>query len=291
MQSELNDAELASCVALLERIAPEDLELPQLAALRAAGMRLFKRDVMKNVFGSTDVVGFLAEKTQQKKKMRELKKLDAVVSGKHRRERINASECGLNENRKAQLELIKQQCAEEARREEDASAARITCVDPVGAVSTFVPASPRSICITLAFQPAASTSGVAVPSVTVPSITVVSGLGGGHGDPHKDEPQTRPLEGDVRKICNVCRGDHTHLPPHPFYHQLCPRCGDFNYKKREQSAMMDGAVAIVTGGRVRIGWVATTGPCSSPTSALMTLDMLTTLATRTTLTTLTVLNC
>ena len=48
-------------------------------------------------------------------------------------------------------------------------------------------------------------------------------------------PPTLPPKGDLRRICNVCRGDCTSLPRHPFYHQLCPRCGDFNYEKRLQT--------------------------------------------------------
>ena len=43
---------------------------------------------------------------------------------------------------------------------------------------------------------------------------------------------------------------------HPFYDQLCPPCGDFNYAKRTQTADLTGRVALVTGARVKIGYQA-----------------------------------
>ena len=41
---------------------------------------------------------------------------------------------------------------------------------------------------------------------------------------------------------------------HHFYHELCVACGDFNHTKRTQSADLSGQVALLTGGRVRIGY-------------------------------------
>lgn len=61
-----------------------------------------------------------------------------------------------------------------------------------------------------------------------------------------------PKKGDFRLNCNVCKSEY--LNRHPFYHQLCPRCGDFNYMKRLSSANLTGYVCLVTGGRVRIGY-------------------------------------
>ena len=62
-----------------------------------------------------------------------------------------------------------------------------------------------------------------------------------------------PPQGDLRRICNVCRGDCTDLPRHPFYHQLCPRCAELNWAKRQQTADLSGHVAVVTGGASGIG--------------------------------------
>ena len=43
---------------------------------------------------------------------------------------------------------------------------------------------------------------------------------------------------------------------HSFYDQLCPDCGDFNFAKRAESADLRGRVALLTGGRVKIGYQA-----------------------------------
>ncbi|MEO8196518.1 MAG: SDR family oxidoreductase [Thermoanaerobaculia bacterium] len=54
--------------------------------------------------------------------------------------------------------------------------------------------------------------------------------------------------------CYVCKEHYRTL--HPFYDQLCPACGDFNYAKRTESADLSGRVALLTGGRVKIGYQA-----------------------------------
>ena len=54
--------------------------------------------------------------------------------------------------------------------------------------------------------------------------------------------------------CYVCKEDYAEL--HPFYDQLCPACGDFNYGKRTETADLSGRVALLTGGRVKIGYQA-----------------------------------
>ena len=57
-----------------------------------------------------------------------------------------------------------------------------------------------------------------------------------------------------RELCYVCKRHYREL--HPFYDQLCPECGDFNYAKRTESADLRGRVALLTGGRVKIGYQA-----------------------------------
>jgi NAD(P)-dependent dehydrogenase (short-subunit alcohol dehydrogenase family) len=51
--------------------------------------------------------------------------------------------------------------------------------------------------------------------------------------------------------CYVCKAEYREL--HHFYDALCVPCGDFNYAKRFQSARLDGQVALITGGRLKIG--------------------------------------
>ena len=43
---------------------------------------------------------------------------------------------------------------------------------------------------------------------------------------------------------------------HHFYDQLCPSCAAFNYGKRTETADLRGRVALLTGGRVKIGYQA-----------------------------------
>ena len=54
--------------------------------------------------------------------------------------------------------------------------------------------------------------------------------------------------------CYVCKQDYVEL--HPFYDQLCVPCGDFNFGKRTETADLGGRVALLTGGRVKIGYQA-----------------------------------
>ena len=54
--------------------------------------------------------------------------------------------------------------------------------------------------------------------------------------------------------CYVCKQDYTEL--HHFYDQMCPACAAFNYAKRTETADLSGRVALLTGGRVKIGYQA-----------------------------------
>ncbi len=54
--------------------------------------------------------------------------------------------------------------------------------------------------------------------------------------------------------CYVCKKDYSVL--HHFYDQLCPDCADFNFLKRTETADLSGKAALLTGGRVKIGYQA-----------------------------------
>ena len=54
--------------------------------------------------------------------------------------------------------------------------------------------------------------------------------------------------------CYVCKAKYHTV--HRFYDQLCPSCGDFNERKRTETANLSGRVALLTGGRVKIGYQA-----------------------------------
>jgi len=54
--------------------------------------------------------------------------------------------------------------------------------------------------------------------------------------------------------CYVCKQKYTQI--HHFYDQLCPPCAEFNFRKRTELADLRGRVALLTGGRVKIGYQA-----------------------------------
>ena len=54
--------------------------------------------------------------------------------------------------------------------------------------------------------------------------------------------------------CYVCKQKYTLI--HHFYDQLCPECAALNFRKRTELADLRGRVALVTGGRVKIGYQA-----------------------------------
>jgi len=68
------------------------------------------------------------------------------------------------------------------------------------------------------------------------------------------EPEPEERETIVRQHCYVCKQEYTTL--HHFYDQMCLECGDFNYAKRSETADLSGRVALLTGGRVKIGYQA-----------------------------------
>jgi len=54
--------------------------------------------------------------------------------------------------------------------------------------------------------------------------------------------------------CYICKHDYSVL--HPFYDQLCTPCAELNFRKRTELADLTGRVALLSGGRVKIGYQA-----------------------------------
>src|SRR5580765_4637148 len=52
--------------------------------------------------------------------------------------------------------------------------------------------------------------------------------------------------------CYVCKQQYREI--HHFYDQLCPTCAALNFFKRTELADLRGRVALLTGGRVKIGY-------------------------------------
>lgn len=73
---------------------------------------------------------------------------------------------------------------------------------------------------------------------------------------HKDrDHDKREIELNNPRNCYVCKEEYTKL--HFFYDAMCPKCADFNYKKRFQTASLKGKIALITGSRLKIGYQAT----------------------------------
>src|SRR4051812_1400487 len=63
-----------------------------------------------------------------------------------------------------------------------------------------------------------------------------------------------PREAVEPQHCYVCKQEYSQI--HHFYDQLCPSCAEFNFRKRTELADLRGRVALLTGGRVKIGYQA-----------------------------------
>ena len=76
--------------------------------------------------------------------------------------------------------------------------------------------------------------------------------------PHEFD-QLEVDESEFREVvepqhCYVCKERYQEI--HSFYDQLCPACAAFNFRKRTETADLRGRVALLTGGRVKIGYQA-----------------------------------
>ena len=72
-------------------------------------------------------------------------------------------------------------------------------------------------------------------------------------------PQDEPAPDEENRAeepqhCYVCKQHFSTI--HHFYDQLCPPCAELNFQKRTELADLRGRVALLTGGRVKIGYQA-----------------------------------
>lgn len=70
----------------------------------------------------------------------------------------------------------------------------------------------------------------------------------------RDADAPEPREAVEPQHCYVCKQKYSLI--HHFYDQLCPACAEFNFLKRTETADLRGRVALLTGGRVKIGYQA-----------------------------------
>ncbi len=92
------------------------------------------------------------------------------------------------------------------------------------------------------------------PVFTTPNVYPPDGFEQAEVDGEADFGETGFREALDPQYCYVCKQAYTEI--HDFYDQLCPACGDFNYAKRSETADLGGRVALLTGGRVKIGYQA-----------------------------------
>ena len=67
-------------------------------------------------------------------------------------------------------------------------------------------------------------------------------------------PQADPQETLTPQHCYICKEKYSVV--HRFYDRLCPGCAELNFAKRTELTDLRGRVALLTGGRVKIGYQA-----------------------------------
>jgi NAD(P)-dependent dehydrogenase (short-subunit alcohol dehydrogenase family) len=79
-------------------------------------------------------------------------------------------------------------------------------------------------------------------------------LGKKHNKEKKQKGNQNERSSVVFQSCYTCKKKFTKDNLHFFYTNLCSTCGNYNYSFRELQVDMTGRIAVVTGGRVKIGY-------------------------------------
>ena len=86
----------------------------------------------------------------------------------------------------------------------------------------------------------------------------------------KDKNQNNEKQKVIFKNCYICKEKFGLDNIHSFYGNLCKKCGDKNYSFRTMKLDFTGRIAIVTGGRVKIGYYIATKLLSYGAKVLIT---------------------
>ena len=86
----------------------------------------------------------------------------------------------------------------------------------------------------------------------------------------KDKNQSNEKQKVIFKNCYICKEKFSFDNIHSFYGNLCKKCGDYNYSFRTMKLDFTGRIAIVTGGRVKIGYYIATKLLSYGAKVLIT---------------------
>jgi NAD(P)-dependent dehydrogenase (short-subunit alcohol dehydrogenase family) len=97
-------------------------------------------------------------------------------------------------------------------------------------------------------KPVFTTPNVYPPTPPVPKESARAG--DDDASPRADDGPTAV----VPQHCYICKQKFTTI--HHFYDQMCTPCADFNFTKRTELADLSGRTALLTGGRVKIGYQA-----------------------------------
>ena len=82
--------------------------------------------------------------------------------------------------------------------------------------------------------------------------------------------QTNEKQRVIFRNCYICKEKLVLENIHKFYGNLCKKCGDYNYSFRTMKLDFTGRIAIVTGGRVKIGYYIATKLLSYGAKVLIT---------------------
>jgi hypothetical protein len=281
--------ELAICLSVLRRLGPH-IERPEHAALNDLGKSVWRRIVIKERFGEQDVVTFLSESQKHKKMLKRLERLQVAVLLAHDERVQEAARCEINvqrsdesasieaasaahrdaqgllpltshqrhelEQRKSMSESKRklEQRKLEQRKEAQVGSQHVALRDP----SAGPESAPMSWVTCREYKRAELGRQMRAEEPGGETAGGEAQVDAGSTDEpvqidHAKLAKAASIPvGSLRRYCACCKEPYHQL--HSFYHQLCSRCAILNYEKRKQTADMDGMVAIVTGGRVRIGY-------------------------------------
>ena len=95
-----------------------------------------------------------------------------------------------------------------------------------------------------------ASASCAMSGCSLPRRTFAPQLpGGGTAERYVDQDEVQEPQ-----HCYVCKQKYSTV--HHFYDQLCPPCAEFNFASARELADLRGRVALLTGGRVKIGYQA-----------------------------------
>jgi len=89
------------------------------------------------------------------------------------------------------------------------------------------------------------------PVFTTPDPLPAPRIGPDTLDGAAEGPERETIE---PQHCYICKRHYSQV--HHFYDQLCLECAEVNFRKRTETADLSGRVALLTGGRVKIGYQA-----------------------------------